>query len=165
MSATPLAPLFLSVALWSVWSLVIGCTANRLPIRWLTRTLDDPLSRDQVTAGLCMYEQHLVIRFWKPWIPDAGALLPGGIRKADLARRSSADLQRLIAETWRAELVHQALWPAWLVTALWLPPRGVLLNLIFATVFNLPCILLQRYNRLRIIRLLHRFGASGRQLA
>jgi glycosyl-4,4'-diaponeurosporenoate acyltransferase len=44
------------------------------------------------------------------------------------------------------------------VTVLWLPPLGVALNLLFATAFNLPCLLLQRYNRRRLQRLLHRFA-------
>jgi glycosyl-4,4'-diaponeurosporenoate acyltransferase len=34
----------------------------------------------------------------------------------------------------------------------------VLLNLLFATAFNLPCLLLQRFNRLRITALLQRMG-------
>ena len=51
------------------------------------------------------------------------------------------------------------LWPAWIVTALWLPPAGVLINLIFATLFNLPCLLLQRYNRLRLCRTLRRLSS------
>ena len=85
----------------------------------------------------------------------------GGIRKASLARREPQALRRLIAETRRAELVHWALWPAWLGTALWLPPTGVLLNLLFASLFNLPCLLLQRYNRLRLQRLLQEMEEQG----
>ena len=87
-------------------------------------------------------------------MPDAGNALPGGITKASLARRDQPALLRLMAETRRAELVHLALWPFWLVTALWLPPEGVLINLLFATLFNLPCLWLQRYNRLRLRRIL-----------
>ena len=47
---------------------------------------------------------------------------------------------------------------AWLVTALWLPPQGVVLNFVFATCFNLPCLLLQRYNRARLWRCLGRWS-------
>jgi glycosyl-4,4'-diaponeurosporenoate acyltransferase len=50
--------------------------------------------------------------------------------------------------------VHLALWPFWLLTALWLPPQGVLVNLVFATLFNLPCLWVQRYNRLRLRKIL-----------
>jgi glycosyl-4,4'-diaponeurosporenoate acyltransferase len=103
---------------------------------------------------LAAYQRCLQIRRWKRWIPDAGNALPGGITKASLARRDHQALLRLVAETRRAELVHWALWPLWLLTVLWLPAPGVVLNLLFATVFNLPCLLLQRYNRLRLQQLL-----------
>jgi glycosyl-4,4'-diaponeurosporenoate acyltransferase len=71
-------------------------------------------------------------------------------------RRDRGCLQRLALETRRAELVHWALLPAGLLTALWLPPAGVLLNLLFSLLFNLPCLLLQRYNRSRLRRCLAR---------
>ena len=148
-----------TATLWLVWSLLIGALANQLPDRLLGRR--DPRQPEQPRgAALRLYEQWLGIRIWKPWIPDAGAALPGGIRKASLARRDPVALQRLSLETRRAELVHWALWPAWMVTALWLPPSGVLVNLVFATLFNLPCLLLQRYNRLRLGRTLSRTPCS-----
>ena len=36
------------------------------------------------------------------------------------------------------------------------PPWAVAANLLFATAFNLPCLWLQRYNRLRLVALLAR---------
>jgi glycosyl-4,4'-diaponeurosporenoate acyltransferase len=39
----------------------------------------------------------------------------------------------------------------------------VLLNLVFASLFNLPCLLLQRYNRLRLQRMLLGMGEQGRE--
>ena len=134
---------------WLGWSLLIGWLANRLPRSaldhdtWLTGARPWPESE----AG---YEKRLGILRWKSLLPDAGDVLPGGVRKKSLVSRDPVALQRLIEETRRAELVHLALWPFWIVTALWLPPAGVLINLIFATLFNLPCLWLQRYNRLRL---------------
>jgi glycosyl-4,4'-diaponeurosporenoate acyltransferase len=149
--------LLATAGLWLGWSVLVGSLANRLPMRWLCEASDgaDTGGRAASTQG---YERWLAIHRWKRWIPDAGDALPGGIRKASLARRNPAALRRLIAETRRAEWVHWALWPAWLVTALWLPPAGVALNLLFASLFNLPCLLLQRYNRRRLQRLLRRFS-------
>ena len=143
-------------ALWLGWSLLVGAAANQLPLPWLAHPAAKR-SQGEAATVLRRYERCLLIRRWKPWIPDAGHVLPGGIRKASLMGRDRAGLERLLAETRRAELVHWALWPAWLVTALWLPPRGVVLNLVFATCFNLPCLLLQRYNRLRVGKLLQAF--------
>lgn len=141
-----------SVLFWVLSSLLIGLLANRVPERWLqaggaprqhTRRWEPP-----------------GIRLWKRWIPDAGPALPGGIAKASLVRRDPAALGRLLLETRRAALVHRVLWAAGLVTTLWLPPAGVAVNLLFATAFNLPCLLLQGYNRRRLLGCLARLQAS-----
>ena len=147
---------------WLGWSLLVGGLANRLPLAqlakdsWLTR----PRPWGERTQA---YERGLGIRRWKPWLPDAGSFLPGGVAKAALARRDRPCLERLLIETRRAELVHLALWPFWLVTALWLPPQGVLINLVFATLFNLPCLWVQRYNRLRLRQILGEEQPAARQ--
>jgi glycosyl-4,4'-diaponeurosporenoate acyltransferase len=146
MAQPTLLPLLSSVAFWLLASLVVGAVANQLPPRWLEAAGPAPPHRlpPRRPAG------PLGIRLWKRWIPDAGGALPGGVAKASLVRREPAALRRLLLETRRAELVHGLLWPAGLLTALWLPPAGVLVNLVFATAFNLPCLLLQRYNRTRL---------------
>jgi glycosyl-4,4'-diaponeurosporenoate acyltransferase len=156
---SPLLPVAACAALWLGWCVVVGALANQLPQPWLTTCPPDPAGPSG-WIPLAVYERWLGIRAWKRWIPDAGAALPGGIRKASLARRDPGALQRLIVETRRAELVHWAIWPAWLATALWLPPRGVLLNLLFATLFNLPCLLLQRYTRQRLQLCLRRLTTT-----
>jgi glycosyl-4,4'-diaponeurosporenoate acyltransferase len=138
----------------------VGLLANHLPARWLTTAERRP-SRwiPQRHPGRSAVSGAPGIRIWKHWIPDAGGALPGGVRKATLVRRDPVALRRLVVETRRAELVHWVLWPAGLLTILWLPPAGVLVNLVFATVFNLPCVLLQRFNRGRLRRCLDRMGA------
>lgn len=160
MSSNDLLLVVSCAGLWFGGSLLVGTCANQLPLQWLVRESDASPHRGLAAEALANTERWLAIRRWKSWIPDAGDVLPGGIRKADLACRDPKALQRLIAETRRAEFVHWVLWPVWLLTVLWLPPLGVLLNLLFATLFNLPCLLLQRYNRLRLIRLLHRITTS-----
>lgn len=145
-----------SAALWLGWSVLVGAAANQLPMAWLVQARDGRHGGGniQVTAALRRYERWWLMRRWRAWIPDAGPVLPGGVRKASLMGRDHDNLERLLAEIRRAELVHWALWPAWMVTMLWLPPQGVLINLIFATLFNGPCLVLQRYNCLRVRQLL-----------
>ena len=159
MTLQALLPVISSAAFWLLAALLVGLLANRLPPRWLAtgepwRPAVAPRRR-----GLLAAAEPPGIRIWKRWIPDAGGALPGGVPKASLVRRDSLALRRLLVETRRAELVHWVLWPAGLLTALWLPPAGVLVNLVFATLFNLPCVLLQRFNRGRLKRCLARMGA------
>jgi glycosyl-4,4'-diaponeurosporenoate acyltransferase len=160
MTALALPPLISSAVFWLLAALLVGLLANQLPPHWLEaperrsgRALPHRLSHRSVVSGAPG------IRIWKHWIPDAGGALPGGVRKASLVRRDPAALRRLVVETRRAELVHWLLWPAGLLTVLWLPPAGVLVNVVFGTLFNLPCVLLQRFNRTRLRRCLARMGA------
>ncbi len=157
-----LAPVLVCAGGWFGWSLLIGGLANHLPQAFLQR--DNGLTRLRPWEGRHGYEQGLKIRSWKGWLPDAGPALPGGVAKRALVRRDRRRLEQLVLETRRAELVHWALWPFWIVSCLWLPLSGVLLNLLFATLFNLPCLAVQRYNRLRLQASLARFsGESCRQ--
>lgn len=163
MAVQTLLPLLSSVAFWLLASLLVGSLANRLPPHWLQdRDLRGtrPRERRPMPPQSGRRLGPLGIRTWKRWIPDAGGALPGGVRKATLVRRDAAPLQQLVLETRRAELVHWLLLPAGLITALWLPPAGVLVNLLFALAFNLPCLLLQRFNRARLGRCLARLGVG-----
>jgi glycosyl-4,4'-diaponeurosporenoate acyltransferase len=139
-----------SVAFWLLASLLVGWLANLLPPSWLQPAASSPLAPEPLPG--------LGVRVWKRWIPDAGGALPGGVAKASLVRRDPEALRRLVIETRRAELVHGVLWPAGLLTTLWLPPAAVLVNLVFATLFNLPCLLVQRHNRRRLQRCLQRMA-------
>ena len=118
---------------WLLWSVLVGAIANRLPSGWLAR--DHWFWRRPWHEQARTFEGRLAIRRWK---------------------RDPRNLERLLLETKRAEWVHLVLWLFWLVTPLWLPPAGVLINLAFATLFNLPCLWVQRYNRLRLQQLLAR---------
>ena len=161
MAIQALLPLLSSMAFWLLASLLVGSLANQLPSAWLQDSLDEGRRprRSKPTAPKTGRSTGPVgIRRWKRWIPDAGDALPGGVRKATLVRRDRAALQRLVLETRRAELVHWLLLPAGLVTALWLPTPGVLVNLLFALAINLPCLLLQRFNRARLHRCLARLA-------
>lgn len=161
----PLLPLLSSMAFWLAASLAVGLLANHLPGTWLEKSW-----RAHESPRPSRVVQRLVspaprapgppgIRVWKRWIPDAGGTLPGGVRKASLVRRDPESLRRLVLETRRAELVHWLLLPGGLLTALWLPPLAVAVNVLFALAFNLPCLLLQRWNRARLLRCI---GCRGR---
>ncbi|MFN9643873.1 MAG: hypothetical protein ACK6BG_01835 [Cyanobacteriota bacterium] len=157
MEPPALLPLLSSAVFWLLASLLVGQSANLVPERWLLPNSPSATSPAWRTGRRPTGPPG--IRRWKRWIPDAGPALPGGVRKADLARRDQGALLQLWVETRRAELVHGLLWAAGGLTALWLPPEGVLVNLVFATAFNLPCLLVQRFNRDRLRRCLARMGS------
>ena len=63
-------------ALWLGWSLLVGAAANQLPLPWLAPPGGE-LPQGEAATALRSYERCLLIRRWKPWIPDAGHVLPG----------------------------------------------------------------------------------------
>ena len=65
-------------------------------------------------------------------------------------------LRRFIRETWRGELCHWGALGCAPVFFLWNPWWADVIMVSYGLLANLPCILAQRYNRLRLRRLLSR---------
>ena len=98
---------------------------------------------------------RLGIEKWKKLVPDMSRLLPDMVKKQVTPTAvTAAQTAVLVQETCVAEAVHTAssllglvclgLWPGW---------GGVLVWLVWFLLGNLPFILIQRYNRPRLLRL------------
>ncbi len=100
------------------------------------------------------YARVFHIRRWKDALPEAGAMFQGGFEKRGLRARSPDLLRRFIAETRRAELTH------WLPVLLsltffaWNPGRIAFLMPVIGFLGNAPFIMVQRFVRPRMQRLL-----------
>ncbi len=144
----------LDALVWAAWSAAVGYAAHRLPLRRLDH--DSPLTRLRTwERGGRVYER-LGIRRWKDRLPEFGAVFRGGSSKRSLPSRDTPHLTRFAAETRRAEIVH---WAIPLVTplfALWNPAWLVGAMAAYAVVANAPCLIVQRYNRGRLLRVLTR---------
>lgn len=98
--------------------------------------------------------EALFVKVWKDHLPDAGPWFKEGFRKRSLSSRSPDFLQRFVLETCRGELAHWLVLPAAPLFFLWNRPWVGGLMVAYAVLGNLPCILVQRYNRIRLTRLL-----------
>lgn len=148
--------LTLNVAGWLFIQLGLAWGITRLPDRWF-----EPPGLMRWEAGGRAYERWLGIKRWKAPLPDGANWFEGGFAKAKLASRQPAYLRRFLRETWRGEICH------WLAIAcaptffLWNPWWGDLVIVAYAITANLPCILVQRYNRARLTRLLRARAKDG----
>jgi glycosyl-4,4'-diaponeurosporenoate acyltransferase len=97
--------------------------------------------------------ERIGIRSWKDRLPEAGALFAGGISKLRLAGGRDG-LPRFAAETRRAELAHWWCAAAGPVFVLWNRALPAALLVGYGVVVNAPFIAIQRYNRLRVNRVL-----------
>lgn len=99
------------------------------------------------------YRKVLKIDKWKHLLPDGAKTHKQGFRKKHLASYEPEYLKAFIAETGRAEIFHWLqILPFW-IFGLFGPFFVVWIMLGYALLVNMPCIIAQRYNRPRLIRL------------
>ncbi len=149
------------LGLSTAW-VVIGVASGFLVHRLSIASLNHDTWMTRLRAFECdgrFYERHLDIRRWKDRLPEAGATFRGGFSKRAVTGRSSHHLVRFAAETRRAEYVHwmnAAAGPAFL---LFLPLWGGVLMTAFSLAVHMPFVVIQRYNRARLLRTLARRAA------
>ncbi|CAN5393942.1 glycosyl-4,4'-diaponeurosporenoate acyltransferase [soil metagenome] len=144
-----------SIAAWIVIGVATGLAGHLMPLRWLDH--DNWLTRPRrFEARGRIYQRVFRIRAWKDRVPELGGLFRGGFSKRHLIDRSTPQLERFEAETRRAELVHWANLDAGPLFLIWCPPWIGAVMIVFGVVAHLPFIMIQRYNRARLARLLDR---------
>jgi glycosyl-4,4'-diaponeurosporenoate acyltransferase len=137
---------------WPIIQLGLAWAWTRLPLN----CLHPPRALGFETGGH-FYDRSFAIRRWKDRLPDGASWLGGGFSKAKLQQRSPEYIQRFMVETWRGELCHWCALAFIPLFALWNPwwANGIIVA--YALAANLPCILVQRYNRARMQATLERF--------
>ncbi|MGM0461025.1 MAG: hypothetical protein ACQEQ4_01225 [Fibrobacterota bacterium] len=104
------------------------------------------------------YEERLLrfagVKGWKSRIPDGAGWFSRGVPKKSLARSDKPYLEAFYRETCRGELVHWAVILCIPFFFLFNPPQVWIAHILYGVGANIPCILIQRYNRPRIRRLL-----------
>src|SRR5690606_37134695 len=132
-----------------------GYAAHRLGDERLSR--EGPVLRlRRFETGGRWYRDRLRIHCWKDRLPEAGALFAGGMSKRQLPAYDTAGLELFARETRRAELAHWWAMGCAPLFVLWNPPLAAALLLAYGVLVNLPFIVIQRYNRARIVALLAR---------
>ncbi|MGL5977702.1 MAG: hypothetical protein ACRCZJ_01740 [Erysipelotrichaceae bacterium] len=103
-----------------------------------------------------IYDTYFKIHKWKSLVPDAGAWMKRGFAKASLQHPKQQNYLVFAQETCRAEALHLFCIASTPLFYLFLEPSVVVWMWIYAIVVNLPCILIQRYNRPRLLTIANR---------
>ena len=99
----------------------------------------------------------LKIRSWQAKVPDMSKLFKRLMPAKALTQQTAQNLPLMIEETCVAELTHGLLCIAGLfLLKLWPGAGGIILTLIYILFGNLPFLLIQRYNRPRLQKLLEK---------
>jgi glycosyl-4,4'-diaponeurosporenoate acyltransferase len=147
----PLTLVAINTLGWAGLQLFIAAVAVRIGARHFAR--DSRLYRIHVSE-IAFYRNWLRIRRWKRLLPDGAPWVGGSFRKKRLQGHDLAYLQRFVIETRRGEATH---WIALACFPLFFPfdPGWArLVVTLYAIAANLPCIIVQRYNREAVQRLI-----------
>ncbi|RME95351.1 MAG: glycosyl-4,4'-diaponeurosporenoate acyltransferase [Verrucomicrobia bacterium] len=141
----------LNVVGWPLIQLAWAWLFTRLPARWFRLPRQWAWER-RGTA----YEKLFAIKRWKDRLPDGASWFARGFPKSALKTADPGYLRRFIVETWRGELCHWAALACAPIFTIWNPPWATAVMVSCGAILNVPCILAQRYNRIRLQRLLQR---------
>lgn len=145
----PAPAVLVDAAVWAAWGTAVGWIASRVPADRLAA--DNIVTRPRAWERSGRAYERIAIRRWKDRLPEAGALF-GDRSKRHLTSRAPDDLRRFAVETRRAELVHWIVPLAVLAFPLWNPWPITVVMVAYALAANVPFLLVQRYNRARIMR-------------
>jgi len=149
-----------NIAAWLVIHVVVSVSIARVPLKsfnprsWLYR------QRTWETAGK-PYKSLLKVKKWKRLLPDGAAVFKRGFRKKRLRGRDAAYIQVFILETCRAELTHWVILAFSAIFFVWNEWWIGLIMIAYGLAANMPCIVAQRYNRMRLTRTHQRYNRRG----
>jgi len=151
-------------AAWFVLHMLVAFGATLLPRhlfhekQWLYRTR--PWEKDGA-----LYRRLFKVTRWKDRLPDGASWFSGGFAKKHLRRSDPEYFDLFVKETCRGELAH---WIVILLSPLfflWNRWYAGIIMIVYALAANIPCIIVQRYNRPQLLRLLTRKRQRKRQSA
>ncbi len=139
------------IVAWATISTLVGYLMHRAAVDRFAA--DGPFTRLRAfELDGRWYERRLAIKSWKRHLPEAGGLFKDGFSKRTLRSDSVDQLERFVRETRRAESTHWVLLAAGPLFFLWNPWGLGLVMVAYGAVANLPCLVVQRYNRARLRR-------------
>jgi glycosyl-4,4'-diaponeurosporenoate acyltransferase len=146
-----LPTILLDVAVWMIIHVGVSYLMTHIPLNsfgagsWLYK-------QRKWEKGGKIYIGIFKVKKWKKRLPEGAALFKKGFKKKQLEGVGSNYLDNFIKETCRAELTHWIMMLISPVFFIWNPWYVGIVMIVYALSVNLPCILTQRYNRIRLIR-------------
>ena len=108
--------------------------------------------------------QKIGIQKWKDIVPDMSRINPHMVSKRLGALPTADQVDRLVQETCVAEFTHWTLILASPLILCFDRPWTVCMMLVSMLLFNLPFVLIQRYNRPQLVKLASRLRAREERL-
>lgn len=151
----PIETIIVDVFAWLVFHLSIGYLSSKIPLNWLNPNQWLFQTFPWEKGGL-IYEKLFHVRSWKRFIPSGSALYRGAFSIKHLPSSSLAYLERWLKESVRAEICHWVMIIPGFFFFLWNSINMSWVMVAYAFLNNLVPIIMQRFNRPRMRKLLER---------
>lgn len=155
----PFTTLLVDIGAWLVFHLGIGFACSKIPLDWLRPECRFFHAYAWEDGGE-LYQRLFRVRAWKRYIPNGSALYKGTFSIKNLPTNDIAYLQRWLKESVRTEVCHWLMILPGFLFFLW---NDVIIGWVmtaYAFLNNLVPIIVQRFNRPRMRRLLARLEAA-----
>lgn len=100
------------------------------------------------------YQSSLKVKRWKNVLPELSDFLRFLFPKKRIRTHTPQYIYRFVLETCRAELAHWCIIFSSLLFFLWTTPGMSLLMIAITIIINMPYIVIQRFNRPRLLKIL-----------
>ncbi|WP_188889504.1 glycosyl-4,4'-diaponeurosporenoate acyltransferase CrtO family protein [Paenibacillus radicis (ex Gao et al. 2016)] len=151
---TPAWTLFVNIGAWLVIHLGVSYLCLKLPDCWFARTGKDSSSRREMESRELRAYNRIGIRLWKDWLPEGSVLLKEAFSKRSLSSRHPHYYDKFALEAYRGEWTHWLCMVPAPLFFLWNEPLYGWAMVGYAVAANLPFIMVQRYNRFRLERII-----------
>ncbi len=142
-----------NVLLWPLTHFLVSWWALRLEATSFHEK-SFPFREFAFEQGGAFYEKVFLIKKWKRRLPDGAAMLGVKIDKSTKTLATLTGRQKYFQETMRSEWAHWVTMLLGLVLSSFNTFEVWLIMLAYALIANAPCIMAQRYNRIKLKRLL-----------
>ena len=149
----PLITFFVDILAWVVFHLGIGFSSSRIPLSWLHPEYRFFHTYKWEKEGM-IYEKIFHVRSWKHIIPNGSAVYRGMFSIKNLPTNEPEYLKRWLKESVRSEICHYLMIIPGFLFFLWNNVFVGWLMVAYAFLNNLVPIILQRFNRPRMRKLL-----------
>lgn len=157
LKASVLRKLSVDFGMFMIFSVVITFLSNKVPEKlyyykkWIYK------EREWERGGK-FYQDKFNVRRWKKYIPELADFIKSVFPKKYIKGYDEEHISKYLTESCKAELTHWAIILSSLLFLLWKDFWPAMRMLVIAILLNLPFIIIQRYNRPRLIELMRHRG-------
>ncbi len=142
-----------NLVLFALLSVIISFICAKIPQKifsyrkWMFR------ERKWEKSG-AIYQRIFKVKAWKRLLPELSDFIKSVLPKKYIKEFSSAYLSKYLMESCRAEFTHWNIIISSFVFCLWCEPKRSAMMILIAVALNMPYIIIQRYNRPRVIKMM-----------